>query len=332
MKILVTGSQGRIGSQLVSSLKEDGYFVRGFDLANTKLRTSKQQASQADEFVQGSLGDEEALARACEGIDVILHLGAYMSWLPEDESKLYEANVTGTFNLLRASLKAKVGRFVFASSGEVYPELNPIYQPIDENHPTKPTSAYGLSKLLGEELVQHYGRRGLPYCILRFAHTQSAPELLDEASFFSGPRFYVNAKIRQLKAFPQSEAIQKSIANLEAVATEKEQLYIGSSPDGERYRMGLCDVRDMIQGVKLAAVPPNAAGEVFNIGPSESFEFADAVAHIAEVRDLPVHNVTLHTATYRYDTSIEKARAVLGYAPKWDIHKMIEDAKDYATT
>lgn len=331
MKMLVTGSSGRIGSQLVTALKEEGNWVRGFDL-HEALSTSRKQASQADEFVQGGLGDEEALARACESIDVVLHLGAFMSWLPEDEPKLYEANVTGTFNLLRAALAAKVGRFVFASSGEVYPELNPAYQPIDESHPTKPTSAYGLTKLLGEELVSHFGRRGLPYCILRFAHTQSASELLDENSFFSGPRFYVNAKIKQLKGFPQGEAIQKSIANLEAVVTEKEQLYIGSSPDGTGYRMGLCDVRDMLQGVKLAAVHPKAEGEIFNIGAAESFEFSDAVKQLSEVKKMKVHDVILHTAVYRYDTSIEKARAILGYAPQWDIHKMIEDAKNHAST
>lgn len=332
MKMLVTGASGRIGSQLIASLKAEGHWVRGFDLAEAHLSTSTKQTSQTDDFVQASLGDEEALARACQGIDVILHLGAYMSWLPIDEPKLYEANTTATFNLLRAALAAKVSRFVFASSGEVYPELNPSYQPLDENHPTKPTSAYGLSKLLGEELVKHFGRRGLAYSILRFAHTQAASELLDETSFFSGPRFYVNAKINQLKSFPQVNAIKESIANLEAIATNQEQLYIGSSPDDKGYRMGICDVRDMIQGIKLGATHPQAEGETFNIGPAESFEFSDAVKQLSEVKKMDVHEVVLHTAVYRYDTSVEKARAVLGYAPRWDIHKMIEDAKDHAST
>src|SRR5690606_28085435 len=114
-------------------------------------------------------------------------------------------NVRGTFNLLRAASKAGVGRFVFASSGEVYPELNSVYLPIDEAHPTHPTSMYGLSKLLGEEMVQNFARRtGLPYAILRFSHTQSAEELFDPNSFFSGPRFYVNAKLRQLRRLPAS--------------------------------------------------------------------------------------------------------------------------------
>jgi UDP-glucose 4-epimerase len=90
--------------------------------------------------------------------------------------------------------------------------------------------------------------------------------------------------------------------------------------------MGLCDVRDMIQGIALAATHPAAEGEVFNIGPAESFEFSEAVAHLAEVTGLDVQRVTLHTATYRYDTSIEKARERLGFEPKWTIQAMIDDA------
>ena len=277
-------------------------------------------------MVTGSLVDEQVTAQACQNIDAVIHLAALMSWHPQDESALFEANVTGTFRILRAALAGNVKRFVFASSGEVYPELNPAYLPIDEAHPTRPTSSYGLTKLLGEEMVKYFGLRGLPYCILRFSHTQAAEELLVPDSFFSGPRFYVNAKIRQLESFPPSEAIQKSIAALEAVATPEEQLYIGSSPEGAPYRMGMCDVRDMIRGLKLALTHRAAEGETFNIGPLESFDFDEAVTHLAQATGLPVQRVSLLTTQYRYDTSIEKARRVLGYEPRWDIFTMIDDA------
>ena len=77
-----------------------------------------------------------------------------MSWLPADAQRGYDANVTGTHVLLDAARRAGVKKFIFASSGEVYPETRPVYMPLDESHPTQPTSLYGLTKLLGEEMVR----------------------------------------------------------------------------------------------------------------------------------------------------------------------------------
>lgn len=319
-RVLLTGSSGRIGSVMVGALRSAGLTVRGFDLAPPRA------GAEPDEMVLGSLNDRDTLAQACAGIDVVAHLAAVMSWDARDDQRLFEANAQGTFNLLGAAQAAKVKRFVFASSGEVYPELNYSYLPIDEQHPTRPTSTYGLTKLLGEEMVQRYGRVGLPFCILRFSHTQMAAELLDPTSFFSGPRFYVNAKIRQLKGFPPSPAIEQSIAALEAVATPDEQHYIGCAPDGTPYRMALCDARDMAQGVVLGATHDAALGEIFNIGPAESFNFDEAVSALAQKTGMPVVRVALHTASYRYDTTIEKARRMLGYAPRHTIYTMIEEA------
>jgi UDP-glucose 4-epimerase len=249
-----------------------------------------------------------------------------MSWHPKDEAALFDANVRGAFNLARAAAARGIGRLVFASSGEVYPELDPQFLPIDETHPTRPTSAYGMTKLLGEEIVRSFGRRGLEFVILRFAHTQAAAELLDPNSFFSGPRFYVNAKLRQLHGLPDSPNVAKSIAALEAVATPAEQHYIGCDPSGAPYRMCLCDARDLARGIGLGLRHPAAAGEIFNIGPARSFSFDEAVPYLAAKTGLPVQRVNLFTASYRYETSIGKAGRMLGYAPEYDFHRMVDDA------
>ncbi|MCC6803866.1 MAG: NAD(P)-dependent oxidoreductase [Anaerolineae bacterium] len=322
MHVLLTGSSGRIGSQLVAALQKRGHIVRGFDLGEPR-------GVVPDEMVVGSLLDAEAVRRATEGVEAVIHLAALMSWHPRDEAALFESNVMGTFNLLRAC--AGIGRFVLASSGEVYPELNPQYQPLDEAHPTLPTSAYGMTKLLAEDMVRHYGRRlNLPCVILRFSHTQAADELLDPNSFFSGPRFYVNAKIRQLEGLPASPAVERSLDALRAIATPAEQHYIGCSPDGVPYRMGMCDVRDMIQGIVLGLEHPAAPGDVFNIGAASSFNFDEAVPYLARVTGMNVVRVALATTAYRYDTSVDKARRVLGYTPQYDIFRMIDDAAQRA--
>lgn len=318
MKILVTGSSGRIGSTVVRLLRDGGDWVRGFDM--------RPASARIDDFVEGDLTDASAIGRAMEGVDAVAHLAALMSWHPRDEAALFETNVRGTYALARAATAHKVGRFVFASSGEVYPELDPAYLPIDEAHPTRPTSAYGMTKLLGEEITRSFGRRGLVFVILRFAHTQAATELFDPTSFFSGPRFYVNAKLRQLQGLPPSAAVDRSIAALEAVATGDEQHYIGCDPDGVPYRMGICDARDLAQGVSLALHHAAAANETFNIGPARAISFDEGVPYLARKTGLRVARVNLHTASYRYETSVDKARIMLGYAPRFDFFGMVDDA------
>ena len=325
MKVLLTGASGRIGCHVTAALQNAGHVVRGFDLVEPS------RFPCPDEVVVGSLLDQDAVARAVNGVDAVLHLAALMSWHPDDENALFEINVQGTFNLLRAASRAGIARFVFASSGEVYPELNYAYLPIDEAHPTRPTSVYGLTKLLGEEMVQHFARRtGLKYCILRFSHTQAAEELFSPDSYFSGPRFYVNAKLRQLRRLPASPAVEKSIAALEAVATADEQHYVGCDLQGAPYRMAMCDARDMASGVLLGLTHPAAEDETFNIGPAESFNFDEVLPYLAQFTGLPVVRVKLHTAAYRYDTSIATAQTKLGYQPQFTIRQMIEDGSQVA--
>jgi UDP-glucose 4-epimerase len=319
MKILVTGASGRIGSALAQSLRAAGHWVRGFDV--------NPASSDLDDVVTGSLLDADALDQALDGIEAVAHLAALMTWHPKDNPRLFEVNVTGTYHLLQAARNHAVSRFVFASSGEVYPELSPQSLPITEDHPTVPNSPYGMTKLLGEQMVRTVGAlSGMPWSILRFSHTQAADELFDANSFFSGPRFYVNAKIRQLESLPQSKPVQQTLTLLRVLATESEQHYISLDQDGLPFQMGMCDVRDLCQGVRLALTHPAAVGEIFNIGARKAFRFDQAVRYLARYTGLPVVEVKLSTVAYRYETSVDKAVSLLGYAPEYDIFGMIDDA------
>ncbi len=320
MRVLVTGAGGRVGAEMIRSLRAEGDWVRGLDMAPARA------GAEPDEMIQASLLDADAVTAAVDGVDAVVHLAALMSWLPQDAERLFDINVRGTFNLLQAVTGVPLSRFVFASSGEVYPELNPVYLPIDESHPTNPISVYGMTKLLGEDMLRNFARRaGLPFCIARFSHTQAAAELFDPNSFFSGPRFYVNAKLRQLRTLPASDAAARSIAALEAVATPAEQHYIGCSPDGRPYRMGICDVRDLVQGLMLCLHHPKALGHTYNIGPARACSFDELVPYLARHTGLPIVRVNLYTQPYDYETSAEKARQELGYVPEWDMFRMIDD-------
>lgn len=98
--------------------------------------------------------------------DVIIHAAAYVD-AAESFEKPYDYfvnNVAVTSKIAKRAFEC--GAFmVYLSSAAVYG--NPVYLPLDENHPTNPLSPYGLTKLMGEEVVEFYGKLGLRYAVMR---------------------------------------------------------------------------------------------------------------------------------------------------------------------
>jgi len=318
MRVLVTGSAGRVGRRVVDLLLARGDGVTGFD-----LRPLGRDATGYREIV-GSFDDTAAVDAAMDGVDAVLHLGAFMSWLPADAAKVYAANATGTLQLAAAAARAKLGRFVLASTGEVYPEVRARYAPIDEAHPREPVSAYGLSKLAAEEIAAFYQRtQGLPVVTLRFAHTQEAAELLDRDSVFSGPRFYLRSKIRQQRAFGNARALSV----LEPHDDGHDMLLVQCGEDGRPYRMMIADARDIADGVLLALDSDKAIGQAMNLGPDAPIRFDDAVALLADATGLPVARVAMPGPAVDYATSSARARDLLGFRPRWTFAAMVEDAR-----
>lgn len=153
MRVAVTGSSGQIGSRLAEHLAKS-HEVKGFDLLPGPWSTRLDIASAA-------------AVDALKGFDVIFHLAAAIS-VPEsvENPPLYvRSNVLGTVHVLEAARKGN-GRVVFVSSAAVYGE--PQTSPIPETHPARPTSPYGLTKLVGEEFVRlFHGLYGLDATIVR---------------------------------------------------------------------------------------------------------------------------------------------------------------------
>ena len=312
--ILVTGSAGRVGRSVVAALRSTGREVRGFDL--------RASGTGGDEVV-GSLEDAGSVARAVTEVTSVLHLGAFMSWAAADRDRMFSSNVDGTRRLLDAAAGAGVKRFVFASSGEVYPENLPEFLPVTEDHPLRPNSPYGLTKLLGEELVRFHQRQGkMETVILRFSHTQDAAELLDEESFFSGPRFFLRPRVKQQENFGN-----KLIADLLRAADIGQPAHVlARNQDGRPFRMHITDTRDMVAGILLALDHPDAAGGVFNLGSDEPVDFADIVPRMSAMTGLPVVTVDLPGAGVYYHTSNRRITETLGFKPEWTMDRMLQEA------
>lgn len=315
MNVLVTGGAGRIGARVIALL-----LARGDNVINLDLRMSEQLGV---ENFTGAFDDAQTVAYAMEDVDAVLHLGALMSWVAADAPKMFAANVTGTHLLLQAAQARKVRRFVFASSGEVYPETKPVYLPLDESHPTKPTSPYGLTKLLGEEMVSFFHRvHGLPTVTLRFGHTQDAAELLDPTSFFSGPRFYLRARIRQQESFGNTKIVEA----LKPYDDGAEKHLISRGEGGDIFRMPIGDARDIAAGVVAALDSDRAVGQTMNLGAEEAIRFDDAVAVLQKHTKLPAVEVKLPQPAVNYSTSRARAIEILGLRPQWTFARMVADA------
>ncbi|QXD23280.1 NAD-dependent epimerase/dehydratase family protein [Opitutia bacterium ISCC 51] len=316
-KVFLTGASGRIGVRLGQLLLNDGFEVIGLDLAPARL------AHEQYSHVQTNYKDGVDLNDCLQGVAYVLHLGAMMSWHPQDNPQMFEANVSATQSLLSAAKDVGVGRFVFASSGEVYPETAAKVFPITEDMPMNPTSFYGLTKKLGEELVSFYQRQGLETVILRFPHTQSADEVLDPDSFFSGPRFFLESKIKQMEFFGNTVVAEK----LEALRGDDgpKMIIQHGEEDGLPYQMHIADVRDVAHGVYLAMTHPKAANEIFNLEPDDVVEFDKALPRMAEITGLPLVKAYMPGKAVHYRTSNAKIKELLGFQPEHTFMGMVEE-------
>lgn len=164
--ILVTGGAGYVGSHCVLSLLERGNDVLIFDSLELghieTIETLKNISSKGKviDFVQGNLqnfSDINALFKKYK-IDAVVHFAAYsqVGESVKNPQKYYYNNVYGSLNLFRAMLENNVKKIVFSSTAATYGE--PVYTPIDENHPQEPINPYGSSKLMIEQILDDYNK------------------------------------------------------------------------------------------------------------------------------------------------------------------------------
>src|SRR2546428_3035406 len=169
-RILVTGGAGFIGSHLVEGLIEQGFEVEVLDnLATGRLDNLKHLwENKKLHFTFGDIRNREIVKTCLRDVEDVVHLAAVTSVKGSIDEPLatHDINASGTLNLLRASVDARVRRFVFASSCCVYGD--PHQLPISEDHPMNPLSPYAASKLAGEGYCQAFARSyGLDTACLR---------------------------------------------------------------------------------------------------------------------------------------------------------------------
>ncbi len=177
--ILVTGGAGYIGSHCVLALLKEGFDVHIFDNFSTghkeTVETLKKYGTLT--YSEGDLQNRTDIKKVFENnkIDAVVHFAAFsqVGESVKNPQKYYQNNVCGTLNLLEAMLENDVKKIVFSSTAATYGE--PVYTPIDENHPQLPINPYGQTKLMIERIMDDYDKAyGLKSVRLRYFNVAGA--------------------------------------------------------------------------------------------------------------------------------------------------------------
>ncbi len=157
-RVLVTGAGGLLGRYVVEALR-GRCEISGLDLV---------PAAEGVRHVIGSIEDPAAVARACAGVDAVIHVAARPNIWSGQGDQIIQTNAVGTWNVLEQAERAGARRAIVTSSdsavgytvfeGRMIP---PDYLPVDSDHPLRPTDPYALSKLLCERMAESFARRGV---------------------------------------------------------------------------------------------------------------------------------------------------------------------------
>jgi UDP-glucose 4-epimerase len=170
VNILVTGGAGFIGSHIV-----DAYIAAGHNVVVVDNLSSgaKENLNSKAIFYQVDIRSEDIndiFKR--HSLDVVNHHAAQMDVRRSVADPQYDAgvNVIGGLNILEAARETGVKKIVFSSTGgAIYGEQD--YFPADENHPVRPLSPYGITKLTTEKYLHYYKEvHGIQHVVLRYAN------------------------------------------------------------------------------------------------------------------------------------------------------------------
>src|SRR3954451_16546312 len=168
MRILVTGSRGRVGPATVDALSAAGHDVTACDLGAPVFEAAPPGAAA---YVQADLTDPGDAFAVVRGHDAVIHAAAIPEPTRNPPHMVFRNNLMGVFNTLEAAVRFDVPRFVNVSSetvpGFFSPErpFLPDYAPVDEEHPIRPQDPYATAKHFSEQLMDAAMRRSDTRCL-----------------------------------------------------------------------------------------------------------------------------------------------------------------------
>lgn len=252
MRILVTGGAGFTGMHLVSRLIKRDHQVKCLDIEEA-LQPNKVDYLKGlgAEVISGDIRNDNVVAEAVKNIEQVYHLATAYRKMTASQKYYLEVEVNGTRNLLDASIKENIERFVHCSTTGVYGHVtNP---PADESYPYAPYDVYQKAKCEGEKLV------------LKYMEDKKIPGVVARPCAIYGP-----GDNRLLRLF-------KSIFHQSFIMVGKGEV---------SYHLVYVD--DLVDAFELCGEKKEAIGEDYIIGGDEIPTLNELVEAIANALDVPV--------------------------------------------
>lgn len=300
-KYLITGGAGFLGINLIRFLLQKGYEVRSFDIADFNYPDAAGQVK----IIKGDIRDKNALDKAMEGIDIVVHTAAALPLYKKED--IFSTEVRGTRNVVELAYKHNVDRLIYISTTAVYGI--PLHHPLFENDKLHGVGPYGEAKIKAEKICLEYRKKSMCIPILR-PKSFIGPERLGVFAIF-----YEWA--RDGRSFP----------------------VIGNGKNLYQF----LDVEDLCEAIYITAIKEkDLVNDTFNIGAKEfgaikeDFQVildyagfgkkiktfpAGPVIWMLRILEFfglsPLYKWVYETMPNESSVSIEKAERVLGFAPKY---------------
>lgn len=298
MKVLITGSDGFIGSHLTEMMVRLGFNVRAFAIYNSLgswgwLDNCHDDIRGQFEVILGDVRDLDSIRDAMKGCDAVLHLAAlvaipYSYIAPES---YIDTNIKGTLNILRAARDLGIRKVVHTSTSEVYGTAR--YVPIDESHPIQAQSPYAATKIAADQLAHSfYTSFGLPVTIVRPFNTY-------------GPR-------------QSSRAIIPTI--ISQISSGMREIKLGAVSPTRDFSY----VNDTVSGFIAALRSEQGVGETINLGSSFEISIKDTAELIAELMNVKIDIISDQLRLRPKNSEVERlysdnsrAKELLGWEPNF---------------
>jgi UDP-glucose 4-epimerase len=300
-KILVTGGAGFIGREVVKILVQKGHKVV---IVDEFISNSPEGLPKGVEIIKGDITDPKIISKSFKNVEYCVHLASKIGGLRYIESQpatILSVNNKINTAVFDASVKFKIKKIVFISSGMVYSAVNkPIIHETDISNAIFTDNCYSTSKMMGEAYCKAYNQQyGLNYTIVRL--------------------FNVYGNFNKSEKSAGSNHVIQEITN--KIISGQYPLEIFGSGDQVRT---FTHVTDAAQGIVECIFNKNTINQDFNISSDEKIKIIDLAKLLWTYSNIHKPFRVKHLKTFTLDSRVRvpstaKAKRLLGWSSKISI-------------